>query len=100
MNQPIIEEAILKKRLVEFTYSNHRREVEPHILGVSNGVLQLLGYQVGGSSSSGKPLPEWRRFDLNKITQLTISERTFLGPRPYPSGKHSPWDYQISVVKS
>lgn len=96
MNQAI-EQAIASKSLVEFTYSGHIRVVEPHVLGVLGGTTQILGYQIGGSSSSGG-LPEWRRFDLPKMTRLTILSKSFPGARPYPSGKHSSWDYQIAVV--
>lgn len=100
MKQQLIERAIREKFLVEFNYSGHLRQAEPHVLGKSGGALQFLGYQIGGSSSSGGALPEWRRFDLGKITGLSISTQKFAGPRPYPSGKHSSWDQQILVVKS
>lgn len=98
MNQQIIERAIQGKSLLEFIYSGHPRLVEPHVLGFSHGVLQFLGYQIGGSSSSGGVLPEWRRFELNRITQLTIVDKKFPGRRPYPSGRHSSWDQQILIV--
>lgn len=57
MNQQIIERAIREKSVVTFNYGGHSRHVEPHILGVNGGSLQLLGYQIGGSSRSGGPLP-------------------------------------------
>lgn len=92
-----IEQAILNKVLVEFSYSGHPRLIEPHVLGINGGVLQVLGYQVGGSSSSGG-IPEWRRFDLPKISGLRVTAKTFPGKRPFPSGKHSSWDRQIVIV--
>jgi len=95
--QGLIEQAIREKKLVQFTYSGHPRIVEPHVLGVNGGITQFLGYQVGGSSSSGG-IPEWRRFDLPKMSGLSIRPETFPGPRPFPSGKHSSWDYQIAIV--
>ena len=96
MNQ-IIQQAIANKRLIEFTYSGHRRLIEPHVLGVNGGVTQVLGYQVGGSSSSGG-IPEWRRFELPRISGLKATANLFPGRRPFPSGKHSSWDHQIAVV--
>lgn len=96
MNQ-IIQQAIASKKLMEFTYSGHPRLIEPHVLGINAGVIQVLGYQVGGSSGSGG-IPEWRRFDLLKISRLKVSTQTFSGRRPFPSGKHSSWDHQIAVV--
>ena len=98
MNQQLIAQAIRAKSVIEFTYSNHLRVVEPHVLGVKDGVLQILGYQIGGSSSSGGSLPEWRRFDLAKMAGLAITHHVFAGQRPYPSGRHSSWDREILVV--
>lgn len=98
MNQQLIEQAIRDKAVVEFVYSNHRRLVEPHVLGISGGTVQILGYQIGGSSSSGGALPEWRRFDLGKMNALSATNGNFAGRRPFPSGKHSAWDVEILVV--
>jgi hypothetical protein len=50
--------AIEQKRLIELLYLDKRRIVEPHDYGVHNGLIKLLGYQVGGSSSGR--LPNWR----------------------------------------
>lgn len=95
--QQILKDAIANKHVVEFTYGGHRRIAEPHVLGVFNGAIQLLGFQTGGSSSSGG-LPEWRRFDLADMSGLKVLSQSFPGKRPFPSGKHSSWDYQIAVV--
>ena len=95
--QRVIEQAIREKRLLKFDYSGHNRVVEPHVLGISNGKLQLLGYQIGGSSSSGG-IPEWRRFDLENIGHLVVSEQRFPGRRPFPSGRHSAWDRELVIV--
>ncbi|HHQ4756381.1 TPA: hypothetical protein ACSP2Z_001170 [Aeromonas hydrophila] len=98
MNEQIIDRAIREKYIVEFIYGGHPRKVEPHVLGISGGSLQFLGYQIGGSSSSGGALPEWRRFDLNRIVSLSITTGKFPGRRPFPSGRHSYWDRQILIV--
>lgn len=95
--QQILKDAITNKLVVEFSYGGHNRIAEPHVLGVSNGSAQLLGYQTGGSSNSGG-LPEWRRFDLGGISGLKVLSQTFPGKRPFPSGKHSAWDYHIAIV--
>lgn len=95
--QQVLKDAIQNNLVVQFTYGGHTRIAEPHVLGVSNGAVQLLGYQTGGSSSSGG-LPEWRRFDLGGISGLKLLSQSFSGRRPFPSGKHSAWDYQIAVV--
>jgi hypothetical protein len=97
MNTATIEQAIKTKAIVEFNYKGHQRVVEPHVLGISKGDLQILGYQVGGTSSSGG-IPEWRRFDLSGMTSLAIADRKFPGRRPFPSGRHSSWDQEILIV--
>lgn len=93
----VIKQAIASKKLIEFLYSGHHRIVEPHVLGVVGGVTEFLGYQTGGGSNSGR-IPEWRRFVLSKMSGLKVRQEVFLGPRAYPSVKHSSWDYTIAVV--
>ena len=93
----IIIEAIRDKKFIEFYYHGLPRIAEPHVYGITNGVRQLLGYQTGGHSSKGG-LPDWRRFDLNQISRLSILLQPFPGRRPIPSGRHSSWDLQIAIV--
>lgn len=93
----LIQQAIADKKLIEFVYKGYPRLIEPHVLGVNDGVTQVLGYQVGGSSSSGS-IPEWRRFDLPGISGLKITSMTFPGRRQFSSGKHGSWDRQIAIV--
>lgn len=95
--QETVRQAIVSKKIIEFTYGGYPRVVEPHVLGIQDGSLQFLGYQVAGSSSSGG-IPEWRRFNLDGVSGLTITDQKFPGPRPFPSGRHSSWDHQIAVV--
>ncbi len=95
--EQLITDAIANKNLIEFVYNDHSRLIEPHVLGVNNGVMQILGYQVGGSSTSGLVL-EWRRFDLPKISRLQTSLKTFSGPRPLTSAKYRFWDQKIKSV--
>jgi hypothetical protein len=95
--EQLIQQAITAKKLIEFIYSGHPRLIEPHVLGVNGGVIQVLSYQIGGSSSSGC-IPEWRRFDLSKISDIKLTSLSFPGRRPFPSGKHSSWDRQIAIV--
>lgn len=97
MLQELIKKSIEDKAIVRFFYGGHQRVVEPHVLGTSGGVMQILGYQIEGSSGSGT-LPEWRRFDLQKIVGMEVTGKTFSGRRTFPSGKHSSWDRQILIV--
>jgi hypothetical protein len=92
-----ISAAIRTKHLLAFDYGGHHRVAEPHVYGRLAGVDKLLAYQVDGTSSTGG-LPQWRRFDLHRVTGLTILEETFAGPRPNRSGEHSSWDVTYEIV--
>ena len=98
MKQQLIQQAIQSRKILEFMYHGYSRVVEPHILGVNKGVVQVLGYQIHGGSSSGR-LPDWRRFDLREIQSLSFPAQTFTGPRDAWSGHDSDWDYKITVVR-
>lgn len=93
----IIRTAIKNKNLIEFTYENKHRIAEPHVYGVLDGKRQLLVYQIAGQSSSGN-LPNWRRMDVSKISNMRILDDRFPGRRPYPSGEHSSFDTVYVVV--
>jgi hypothetical protein len=54
---PQLRMAIEQTRLVRLIYHRKERIVEPHDHGILNGSVQLLGYQIDGSSS--RPLPNW-----------------------------------------
>ena len=94
----LIEQAIKSLHVIEFTYHGLHRITEPHVFGFCNGTKQLLGYQIGGQSSSGR-LPEWRRYDVAGITGLNTSNQTFPGPRPTVTGVHTNWDTIVAIVK-
>jgi hypothetical protein len=54
------------------------RTVHPHVLYVtSRGKTYVDSYQVAGPTSSGTPLPSWRRFDLTKIDRASALEGSF-----------------------
>lgn len=86
----LLRTAIEQKRLVQFTYRDKLRIVEPHDYGVHRGLPKLFCYQVGGLSS--EPLPSWRWADVNSISDLCLLNRRFSGRRSTPSGKHHTWD--------
>ena len=94
----LLRTAIEQRRLIRLLYRNKDRIVEPHDYGVHNGVVKLLGYQVGGASS-GK-LPNWRWMETDLISDIRLLDRTFPGGRPAPSGKHHQWDKLFIRVKS
>ena len=87
---PLLWQAIERRRLIRLVYHGKQRLVEPHDHGVLNGTVQLLGYQIAGSSS--RPIPNWILMKVNEIEGLALLEKTFAGGRPTASGKHLRWD--------
>src|SRR5580658_5636002 len=89
--------AVEHARLIRLIYHHKIRILEPHDYGILNGSVQLLGYQVGGSSS--RPIPNWLLMKGNEITDLELLDQTFPGGRPTSSGKHLKWDKLFIRVK-
>lgn len=92
-----IRAAIAGRRLVSFDLDGYPRIGEPHDYGVIKGVRKLFFYQVGGRSSSPRPLG-WRWAEIEKVSDLRMLERGFDGPRPAPSGRHQQWDTLFASV--
>jgi predicted DNA-binding transcriptional regulator YafY len=86
----LLRTAIEQKRMLRLHYRNKVRIVEPHDYGEHNGVIKLLAYQFGGSSSGR--LPNWRWMETDLISDVELLDRTFPGGRPTSSGKHHQWD--------
>ena len=85
----LLRTAIEQTRLMRLHYRNRDRIIEPHDYGEQNGVIKVLTYQIGGSSSG--PLPNWRWMETDLISNAQMLDRTFPGGRPTPSGKHHKW---------
>ena len=99
MNTSIIRNAIANKEVIEFTYQGYPRVVEPHVYGIKNGKRQILVYQIGGLTSSGK-IPDWRLVNLDEISCLrVIKEQKFAGPREYHEANYKDWDAVIASAK-
>jgi hypothetical protein len=87
---PLLWQAIERRRMIRLVYHGKERLVEPHDHGVLNGTIQLLGYQVAGASS--RALPNWILMKVNEIENLEVLEKAFAGGQPTASGKHLRWD--------
>jgi hypothetical protein len=83
--------AISEKRLIELRYNGAVRVAEPHDYGIQNGHQKLLAYQL-------EPITNWRSFDIEKMSDLRLLDRTFPGGRLAPSGKHQKWDVLFARV--
>jgi hypothetical protein len=93
----LLMRAIHEKRLLRFTYKNQLRIAEPQDYGVQKGTAHLFSYQIGGISDSG-PLPDWRKFAVQKISRLELLEQVFAGSRAVPAHKHQNWDVLFARV--
>src|SRR6266480_4021336 len=73
--------AIRCKKLLQFSYGNRTRVVEPHILGRDSAGHDILSaYLVRGYSESRKQ-PSWRFYLLSDVTLPAMLDETFSGPR-------------------
>jgi hypothetical protein len=77
----IICEAIEKKKLLQFSYDDLTRIVEPHLLGrKTSGKDALSAYLVEGYTESDRE-PYWRNYSVEKIDFLVMLDETFAGTR-------------------
>ena len=95
---PLLWSAIEHRRIIRLSYHDKDRVVEPHDHGILNGSVQLLGYQIAGSSS--RPLPNWILMKVHEMADLELLEQTFPGGRPTSSGKHLQWDILFIRVQA
>ena len=93
-----IHAAIDRHRVIRFAANGAIRVVEPHVLGVKNGELQILTWQTAGVSRS-RTLPDWRTFKLSNISSLELTNQTFDGPRGTTNRARSNFDRHIAVVR-
>ncbi len=92
-----IRKTMQNKQIIEFSYDGMKRVAEPHVLGIKNGLICLLIYQIGGQSSSGG-LPNWRLVKVDKITNFLIINENFLGKRNTPTGQHTEFDTILELI--
>ena len=77
----IICEAIERKRLIQFSYDDLTRIVEPHLFGrKSSGNDVLSAYLVGGYTESDNA-PYWRNYVVEEIEFVVMLDETFAGAR-------------------
>jgi len=93
----LLRSAIEQTRLLRLRYRNKDRIVEPHDYCQQNGIIKLLTWQTGGSSSG--PLPNWRWMEIDQISDAQLLDQTFPGGRPTTAGKHHKWDNLFLRVK-
>src|SRR5580704_2588223 len=95
---PVLWRAIEERRTIRLLYHRRLRIVEPHDHGILNGSVQLLAYQVGGSSS--RLLPNWILMKADEIADRELLDQSFPGGRPTAAGKHLKWSKLFIRVKT
>lgn len=82
MNSNICK-AINNKSVIEFSYKEHRRVVEPHCCGILKNTNNeaLRAYQVGGYSSSGKEESPWKLYIISEMSGVIVTDKQFENPR-------------------
>ena len=93
-----IRYAIANRHLLKFVLYGLTRIVEPHDYGIRNGAPQLLVYQVGGASQSGK-LPSWRWVVLGHASDFEVLDEIFAGSRNAGVKHHIQWDRIFARVE-
>jgi hypothetical protein len=77
----IICEAIEKKRLLQFSYDDLTRIVEPHLFGrKTSGNDVLSAYLVGGYTESDNE-PYWRNYVVEQMEFVIMLDESFTGSR-------------------
>jgi hypothetical protein len=75
-----LEEALRQRRPVRVYYHGRQRLLCPHALGWKNHRPLLLGYQVGGQTSTGilpvDPRKRWRCMFIDEIDRVTDAALT------------------------
>lgn len=75
-----LEQALHQRQAVHVSYHGRQRLVCPHALGWKNHRPMLLGYQIGGQTSSGPldpdPRKRWRNMFIDEIAHVDLADRT------------------------
>jgi hypothetical protein len=75
-----LEQALRQRRAVRVTYHHRERLICPHALGWKNHRAQVLGYQVGGQTSTGALSPDprkrWRCLFVDEIDHVDAEPTT------------------------
>jgi hypothetical protein len=84
--------AIAHRRLLQLTYNDRTRVLEPHDYGVLNGAAKLLAFQLRESGVAGANTSGWRLFDLSRVTACLVLSDEFQGSRQAGYEHHHQWE--------
>lgn len=77
MPTALLVQAIRDRKQVTANYEGYLREFCPHIVGLKDNEYRVLGYQFGGSSSTGPVRGKWKCFVVSKLSNVTLREGTW-----------------------
>ena len=77
----VIKNTVETKTILEFTYDEHHRVVEPHAHGISTAGNEVLRcYQIAGGSVHGA-VPGWHLMKISKMVNIIATDSHFAAPR-------------------
>lgn len=74
MPTALLIQAIRERKQVTARYEGHLREFCPHMVGLKDDEYRVLGYQFGGSSSTGPVRGKWECFVISKLSNVMLQE--------------------------
>lgn len=96
----VLRRAIAGRRLLQLTYHDRVRIVEPHDYGVLKARARVLVYQLRASGQAGpKGATGWRLLDVDKIDDCVVLDDTFPGSRGLEHRQHQSWDVLYARVE-
>ena len=89
--EALITRAIASRTVIAFTYHGTTRTVQPHRLGLAKNTQNILlrAYEL---TKNGAPSETWKLYDLQKISNLTLTTAHF--PKNAPG--YTPTDKALS----
>ena len=91
--EALITRAITTRTVISFTYHGTPRTVQPHRLGIAKNTQNILlrAYEL---TKNGAPSETWKLYDLQKISNLTLTTAHF--PKNAPG--YTPTDKALSSL--
>jgi hypothetical protein len=98
---PLIREAMIEKRIVEFDYNGYHRIAEIHVYGRKNGALHFKSWSTKPMKEALQDLCHSGGVSTNVlgISNMKVLNGTFQGRRQTASDSHSAWDEIFLLVE-
>lgn len=92
--EALIIRAIASRTVIAFTYHGTPRTVQPHRLGLSKASPHKTLLRAYELTKNASPSETWKLYDLQKISNLTITSATF----PQNAPGYTPTDKALSSL--